>query len=260
MRALEHEGGSIHLGSIILQLKYLTFESAINHEKIRDCSTFCLCNSKSINNLSLILSYIITIISGFKSNFSLIFFGITNGIFLWIGLHIFAKSDNSYFNLPFNNKEKKPAIEQVGNVILEDIDLRNSLKQILENSLNLTQSTQNIFEQNHEQLEIVNQAADNSKEINEVVFKASEFTDYANQEAQNATKVSADAGDAVNKMVETMREIEKNSEQTSLKISILAEKSKQIGEIISFPFLCSPSMGELLWVKVPSIPCVVGNA
>jgi methyl-accepting chemotaxis protein len=202
---------------------------------------------------SLILSYIITIIFGFKSDFSLIFFGITNGIFLWIGLHIFAKS-NSSFNLPFNNKQKKTINEQVGNIILEDIDLRNSLKQILENSLNLTealesirngslesgkaaeniaQSTQNIFEQNNEQLEIVNQAANNSKEINEVVFKASEFADYANQEAQNATKVSDDARNAVNKMVETMKEIEKNSEQTSRKISILAEKSKQIGEIIS---------------------------
>jgi methyl-accepting chemotaxis protein len=202
--------------------------------------------------ISLILSYIITIISGIKSNFSLIFFGITNGLFLWIGLHIFEKSNNSFLNLPF--KQKKHDIEQVGNVILEDIDLRNSLKQILENSLNLTEamesirngslesgkaaeniaeSTQNIFEQNNEQLEIVNQAANNSKEINEVVFKASEYADYANQEAQNATKVSAEAGNAVNKMVETMREIEKNSEETSQKISILAEKSKQIGEIIS---------------------------
>lgn len=204
--------------------------------------------------LSLILSYVITVITGFKGNFSLIFFGITNGIFLWIGLHFFAKSNNSSFHLPFNHKQRKPVNKQAGNVILEDIEMRNSLKQILENSLNLTealesirngslesgkaaeniaQGTQDIFEQNSEQLEIVNQAAYSSKEINEMVFKASEFADHANQEAQNATKVSADAGHAVNKMVETMREIEKNSEQTSQKINILAEKSKQIGEIIS---------------------------
>jgi methyl-accepting chemotaxis protein len=204
--------------------------------------------------LSLILSYVITKISGFESNFSLIFFGITNSIFLWMGLLILAKSNNTSFKLPFLNKQKKSDMEHVGDAILEDIDLRNSMKQILENSLNLTealesirsgslesgkaaeniaQSTQNIFEQNNEQLEIVNQAANHSKEINDVVLKASEFADYANQEAQNATKVSADAGNAVNKMVETMKEIAENSEQTSLKISILAEKSKQIGEIIS---------------------------
>ncbi len=66
---------------------------------------------------SLILSYIITIISGFKSNFSLFFFGITNGIFIWIGLQISAKSNNSSFHLSFNKKHKKPVIEQVGNVI-----------------------------------------------------------------------------------------------------------------------------------------------
>ncbi len=203
--------------------------------------------------LSFILSYAITIISGNKGDFALIFFGITNGILLWIGLHIFAKLKKSYFNLSFI-KQRKTDIEQVNNVILEDIDLRNSMKRILENSLDLTealesirsgslesgkaaesiaQSTQNIAEQNNEQLTIVNQAAYNSKEINEVMNKASEFADYANQENEKASKISAEAGYAVNKMVETMREIEKNSEQTSRKIRILADKSQQIGEIIS---------------------------
>ena len=97
----------------------------------------------------------------------------------------------------------------------------------------LPQNTQNIVEQNSKQLAIVNQVTENSKEIAQMIYNASEFANKANNEAVHSTKLSLDAGSAVEKVVTTMKEIEGNTEQTSVKLNTLAEKSQQIGDIIS---------------------------
>jgi methyl-accepting chemotaxis protein len=137
---------------------------------------------------------------------------------------------------------------------LEDHELKNSLKQILDNALNLTNAlenisngtiesgraaqeialnTQDIVEQNNRQLSIVNEVTDNSNNITGMISKASEYANNANQEAQNATNISIDAGSEVNKVVGTMQQIQEITEETTCKIKALSEKSQQIDEIVS---------------------------
>ncbi len=199
--------------------------------------------------ISMVLSYVTTVFFGLKDNKSLLLFGIINAIFLWMGLFLFLKD-----NLPKQNLLKNKAQQRNANLVLEDHELKISLKRILENALNLNDAlenirngslesgkaaeeiaanTQDIVEQNNNQLGIVNQVTENSNSISKMIYSASGFANSANQEAQNATNVSIDAGSEVKKVVDTMEQIQKTTEETTLKIHKLSEKSKQIDEIIS---------------------------
>jgi methyl-accepting chemotaxis protein len=204
--------------------------------------------------ISLIISYVITALLGLKNSIAILVFGITNSMLLWLGLIFFMKENTlKKKNLLRKQYEDNPELRTVNN-ILEDNDLKNSLKQILENAIHLNGAlgnisagaiesgkaaehialnTLNIVEQNNEQLSIVNKVAENSKGITEMISIASQYADNANQEANNSTQKSIAAGTAVEKVVETMREIEKTTAQTSIKINTLSDKSKRIGEIIS---------------------------
>ena len=159
-----------------------------------------------------------------------------------------------FMNLLGKNKENKNSAKQNYNIILEDRDLKNSMKQVFDNSLrlkdalenignasmesgtaaeNIAQNTQDIVEQNREQLNIVNSVTDHSKQISEMILSASELAKSTNIEAQHSTDLSINAGKAVEKVAATMEEIVQTTDQTSQKINKLAEKSKQIGDIAS---------------------------
>lgn len=199
--------------------------------------------------ISLVLSYITTMLSGLNDNKSLLLFGMVNAIFLWLGSIIILK-----VNLPEQNGHKKNLQQRNSSTILEDIELKSSLKQILDNALNLNNAlenirngtiesgkaaeeialnTQDIVEQNSRQLDIVDEVAGNSNSITGMITKASEFANSANMEAQNATETSISAGSEVKKVVGTMQKIQEITEQTAINIKALSEKSKQIDEIIS---------------------------
>jgi methyl-accepting chemotaxis protein len=199
--------------------------------------------------ISLVVAYIITIFSSLKGNYALLLFGIINSLFLWFGAFLFKKQD-----LSKNKQIKNNVSKENGNIILEDNKFKNSLKSILENAIhlnaalesiragasdsgkaaeNIAFNTQNIVEQNNEQLAIVNQVTENAKEITDMISSASQLADSTNLEAQNSAKISIDAGNVVKNVVETMQKIQNTTLQTTAKINTLSEKSKQIGEIIS---------------------------
>ena len=159
-----------------------------------------------------------------------------------------------FMNLLGKNKENRNSAKQNYNIILEDRDLKNSMKQVFDNSLrlkdalenignasmesgtaaeNIAQNTQDIVAQNREQLNIVNSVTDHSKQISEMILSASELAKSTNIEAQHSTDLSINAGKAVEKVAATMEEIVQTTDQTSQKINKLAEKSKQIGDIAS---------------------------
>lgn len=199
--------------------------------------------------VSLVLSYIITVLTGLKEDKSLLLFGVVDGVFLWFGLTVFLKGNSS------EEKGTKKNIQQKSvNVVFEDHKLKTSLKQILDNALNLNNalenirngavesgkaaeeialSTQDIVEQNEKQLGIVNEVTDNSNSITEMITKAYEFANSANTEAHNATNISVETGSELEKVVETMRQVQEITEQTTIKINTLSEKSQQIDQIIS---------------------------
>lgn len=199
--------------------------------------------------VSLVLSYAATMLSGFGDNKALLLFGIINSVLIWLGLFIFNKN-----KLTVQYKQQKDIRYNNSNRILEDSNLKNSLKQILDNALNLNNAlnnirngtvesgkaaeeiasnTQNIVEQNSRQLGIVNEVTENSNNISEMISKASEYAKSANHEAHNATKISINAGGEVRKVEGTMLQIQEITEQTTVKIKTLSEKSRQIDEIIS---------------------------
>lgn len=199
--------------------------------------------------VSLALSYAFTKFSGLKEDKSLLLFGAVNALLMWLGLIAFTKENSSKQNgIGKNHQQKKTES------ILDDTELKNSLKQILDNALNLNSAlesirngtiesekaaeeialnAQNIVEQNNNQLSIVNDVTRNSNIITEMISKSSGFANSANQEAQNATKISIDAGSGVKKVVGTMQQIHEITEQTTAKIKALSEKSQQIDGIIS---------------------------
>jgi methyl-accepting chemotaxis protein len=199
--------------------------------------------------VSFVLSYITTMLFDLKDNKSLLLFGIANSIFLLLGFIMFP-GENSLKQ----NRIKKNLQQENASSILEDYELKNSLKQILDNALNLNNAlenirngtvesgkaaedialdTQNIVEQNNNQLSIVYEVTDNSNSISQMISQASEYANSANQEAQNATKISIDAGSEVKKVVGTMEQIHEITEEMTLQVKTLSEKSKQIDEIIS---------------------------
>ena len=198
---------------------------------------------------SLVLSYMATILSGLKDNTALLLFGTADTVFLLLGF-AFIKKENLYKG----NGSRKKLQPQNQNAVMEDAELRNSLKNILDSALNLNSAlenirngsidsgkaaedislnTQDIVEQNNRQLSIVNEVTDNSNSITDMISKASELAKGANLEAQNATSISVDAGSEVEKVVGNMRQIKELTDQTTMKIRTLSEKSQQIDGIIS---------------------------
>lgn len=196
---------------------------------------------------SFVLSFTIVIGVRLKGINALLLFGTVNSILTWFGIYFSDKRSLS------NEGNKQRSFNY--NNHMEDNELKAYFKKILNNAICLNDAlenikagateggkaaeliafnTQNIVKQNNEQLKIVDETTHNSKGITEMIFSAAEFADNANKEAQNSMNISIEASKAVKKIVESMQEIEKTASQTSLKIGDLTEKSKRIGDIISF--------------------------
>lgn len=190
--------------------------------------------------ISLVLSYTTVFLSGLKGNSALLLFGALNSVLLLAGLTVFVKEGNA---------RRLNAAS-----VMDDKELRSSMKQILDNALNLnnalenirsgvmdsgkaaeeiSMSTQDIVEQNNKQLDIVNEVTENSNNITGMISRASEYANSANLVAQNATRVSVAAGSEVEKVADNMLQIQEISRETSNKISMLLEKSRQIDGIIA---------------------------
>lgn len=137
---------------------------------------------------------------------------------------------------------------------LEDVSTKKYLKKILNNSIKLSSTLENIkeaaiengksseyiamnsqeiAEQNIAELEIADKTTIHSQKISEMMKRAAEFSNEVNLSAHNSREVSVDASNAVEKSMESMRKIETRAEDTYIKITNLAEKSEQIGEFIS---------------------------
>lgn len=196
--------------------------------------------------VSSILSYLITRVFGLNTNNSLIVFALINSIIALLAMFFLDKKRS-------DKEDKGNTVDRSSNY-MDDAELKNHLKRILSNAIHLNDAlenikagasegekaaeqialnTQEIVEHTTEQLDIVDKTTFNSKEIAEIISSASEFASSANQAAQTSASISNDAGKAVKKAVETMKDIEKTTSQTSHKINTLAEKSQRIGDIIS---------------------------
>jgi len=202
-----------------------------------------------IIGISLVLSYATVFLSGLKGNGAILLFGALNSVFLLAGLTAFTKADSSSAGIHRDSTKHSDAAP-----VMEDKELRRSMKQILDNALNLnnalenirngvmdsgkaaeeiSMSTQDIVEQNNKQLDIVNKVTDNSNSITSMISRASEYANSASLGAQNAAKVSMNAGSEVERVAGNMLQIQEISRETSHKISLLLEKSKQIDGIIT---------------------------
>lgn len=205
--------------------------------------------------VSFLASYIITTFFTHKDTNAVLIFGVINLILAYIGIYLSDK--NSFFNKITNSKKQiKSDLSQTKSYnFMEDIELKNHFKKILHNIINLNNAlesikagaieggnaaeqiaanTLNIVDQNKEQLIIVDQTTQNSNKIAEMILSASEHANSASLAAENSTKVSLDAGKAVEKLVKTIQEIEKTAAEASSKINTLSEKSQRIENIISF--------------------------
>lgn len=199
--------------------------------------------------VSLALSYIAVMLSGLNGNAVLIFFGTVNAIFILIGFAILPET-----GFLVKNKGKGENRSENTAVVIDEKELRNSLRQIMDNALSLNGalenirsgsmesgkaaeeialSVQDIARQSNEQLGIVNEVSASSNSISDMIFKSSEFADNANTEAQNATRISVEAGNGIRKVVGNIKQIQEITEQMTVKIKELSIKSKQIDEIVS---------------------------
>lgn len=203
--------------------------------------------------VSFFVSYVITILFGLRDTNSILIFGITNSVFLFISVHL---TDRSNFKSKAAHSKKQGQSSVLGaNSFLEDNELKDHFKKILKNIINLNNAlesikagaieggnaaeqiasnTLNIVEQNREQLSIADETTKNSNKIAEMVLSASKYANGASVAAENSTKTSIEAGMAVEKLIKNMQEIEKTSKQASNKINTLSEKSQRIENIISF--------------------------
>lgn len=150
------------------------------------------------------------------------------------------------------NRKENSSVRSIN--YLEDTELKNRLKSILDNAIqlndalenikagsieggkaaeNIALNTQEIVEQNKEQLSIADKSTHNSRKIVDMITSASELANSANQAAQHSASTSLEASGAVKKVVEAMQQIEKTAALASQKINNLAEKSQRIGDIIS---------------------------
>lgn len=194
------------------------------------------------------VSFAITLLLNLKDTNALMVFSILNFILIFISMYINDKIANKTKSLAIVNKTQDTSF-------MEDKELKEHFKKILHNSINLNNalesikggaieggnaaeqiavSTLNIVEQNKEQLDIAEDTLQHSNKIAEVILSASEYANSASLAAENSSKSSIEAGTAIEKLVETMKEIEKTSIQASDKINTLSEKSQRIGNIISF--------------------------
>jgi len=205
-----------------------------------------------VNVVALILAFFITFITGQRDIMGIIVFAGLNILFTLIGLVIIDKllKDSSGLNVYnkshnlINNEKNK----------IEESELKVRLKKILTNSIelndalenirtgasesgkaaeNVVQNTMDIVEQNGVQLGFLEKTTKNVEDIVGMISDASENTRSANIAAEQSTDISIEVGKAVEKVIETMRDIEKTAAFTSEKVNTLAEKSKQIGDIIS---------------------------
>jgi methyl-accepting chemotaxis protein len=195
--------------------------------------------------VSFLISFIISLLIGMKGNYGILIFGVLNSIFIFSGLYLVEKVNSSNINASRTANVKSST---------EDMELKKHLKRILENSIslndaleniksgsidngksaeNIVMNTLNIVKRNNEQQDIADQTVQNSMEITEMISSVSDFAEGANQAAVNASNIAAQAGNAVKKVVETMKDIEETSLEASNKINVLSEKSRQIGDIIS---------------------------
>lgn len=195
---------------------------------------------------SFIIALLVPMVSRLEGIYSLLVFGGINSILITLGLFIIEKNSST---TPTHD-----GLQKNGNIISNDVESKKHLRKILENAIHLNSalesvksgteesgkaaenvviSTQNIVNQNSEQLNIANQTVHNSKEITESISRVFEFAESANKNAVQSTEVSMEAGNAVKKVVKTMNEVEKTSMETSNKISVLSSKSQRIGDIIS---------------------------
>lgn len=200
-----------------------------------------------IIGVSFIVSFIIVVGVRLNGINALLLFGLVNSLFIWFGIYFSDKKSSC--------KEDNQQISSTYNNYMEDKELKAYFKKILNNAIYLNDAlenikagateggkaaeliafnTQNIVEQNNEQLKIVDETTHNSKEITGMIFSAAEFADNANKKAQSSMSTSIEASKAVKKIVETMQGIEETASQTSSMINTLTEKSKRIGDIISF--------------------------
>ncbi|MBV7274934.1 methyl-accepting chemotaxis protein [Clostridium sp. PL3] len=196
--------------------------------------------------VSFVLAFIIAIGTKLKDTNALLLFGIINSLFIWFALYFSDRRSSS--------KDANQPVSLTNRNYMEDNELKAYLKKILNNAIDLNDAlenikagttengkaaelialnTQSIVEENREQLKIVDEAADNSQKIAEMIFSAAEFADNANKSSQSSMNTSIEANKSVKKIIETMQEIEKTAAQTSLIINSLTEKSKRIGDIIS---------------------------
>lgn len=200
-----------------------------------------------IVGVSFVLTFIIVIGSKLKDINALLLFGIINSLLIWFGIYFSDKkisSTNTNQQIPctysdyMQNSELKTYFKEIFN---NSIYLNDALENIKAGTTEggkaaelIALNTQDIVEENKKQLKIVDETTYNSQRIAEMIFNAAEFADNANKAAQNSMNISIETSEAVKKIGETMKGIEKTAAQTSLTIGTLTEKSKRIGDIISF--------------------------
>lgn len=198
--------------------------------------------------VSFIISFVITLLLNLKDTNALLVFGILNFVLIFISMYLSDKRPNKTKTLNASSTTKDTSF-------MEDKELRDHFKKILNNSIDLNNamlsikaaanegghaaeqiavSTLSIAEENREQLNIADDTLENSNNIAEMILSASEFASNASKASQNSTKSSVEAGSAIERLVKTMQEIEKTSKQASGKINTLSEKSQRIENIISF--------------------------
>lgn len=195
-----------------------------------------------------VMAIIAIIFYSLKNNNALFILSMTELILAVIGLFLFNNEKNNH-SVMREHTYKSDEVDYMRNNQLRErlkyifensIKLNNALESIKINSLEgekdaeqIALSTNDIVEQNKNQLNIVDKAALNSKEIVNMISAANELAVSASKAAQSSTENSKAAGLAITKVFETMHEIDKTASNTALKINFLAEKSRKIGDIIS---------------------------
>lgn len=195
--------------------------------------------------VSFIISLLIVVNTRLEGINALLFFGVLNALINCFGIWFIHRKDS----LIDSDKQIH------SNDCMEDEKLKSNFKKILENILSLnevleniriaaidegkhaeliTLNTQNIVEQNKEQVNIVDKTTYNSKKISEMISTAAKFAGTSNKSAQESTGISINASEAVQRTIETMQKIEVTANQAFSKINTLTEKSQRIGDVISF--------------------------
>lgn len=136
----------------------------------------------------------------------------------------------------------------------EDEMVKKNLKNIMENTICLTdaiesvcsgvnesskaaemivQNTQNIHKQNGEQLEIANKVSMSTNKVTDMIAKAAESSTCSKESVSKTEMTSDEAYKSIEKVIRKMEEIQITSQETAGIIKVLADKSKEITNIIS---------------------------